>query len=125
MSTILIVDDEFMIANILELAFEDEGYEVVKAANGRKGLEVLERERPALVITDFMMPVMDGLEMARKIREHALYKDMPILLMSGAQGSISRATPQLFAAVFDKPFKMEDVIAKVLELIGPADGSRH
>ncbi len=125
MSTILIVDDEFMIANILELAFEDEGYEVVKAANGRKGLEVLERERPALVITDFMMPVMDGLEMARKIREHPLHKHLPILLMSGAQGSIGRATPQLFAAVFDKPFKIDDVVAKVRELIGPSDNSPH
>ncbi|WP_455923370.1 response regulator [Pseudomonas putida] len=125
MSTILIVDDEFMIANILELAFEDEGYEVVKAANGRKGLEVLERERPALVITDFMMPVMDGLEMARKIREHPLHKDLPILLMSGAQGSIGRATPALFAAVFDKPFKIDDVVAKVRELIGPSDNSPH
>ncbi len=125
MTTILIVDDEFMIANILEYAFEDEGYMVVKAANGRKGLEVLERERPALVITDFMMPVMNGLEMARKIRQHPLYKDLPILLMSGAQGSVGRATPDVFAAVFDKPFKMADVIAKVHELIGPADGSRH
>ncbi|WP_277962164.1 response regulator [Pseudomonas sp. RIT-To-2] len=125
MSTILIVDDEFMIANILELAFEEEGYEVVKAANGRKGLEVLERERPALVITDFMMPVMDGLEMARKIREHPLHRKLPILLMSGAQGSIGRATPELFAAVFDKPFKLDEVITKVKELIGGADNSPH
>ena len=62
MTTILIVDDEYLIADILGYAMEDEGYMVVKASNGRRGLEVLDRERPELVITDFMMPVMDGLE---------------------------------------------------------------
>ena len=68
MATILIVDDEYVIADILGYALEDEGYTVVKAGNGRKGIEVLERDRPCLVITDFMMPVMDGLEFARRVR---------------------------------------------------------
>ena len=55
MTTILIVDDEYLIADILGYAMEDEGYMVVKASNGRRGLEVLDRERPELVITDFMI----------------------------------------------------------------------
>jgi len=115
MSTILIVDDEYVIADILGYALEDEGYSVVKASNGRKGLEVLERDRPALVITDFMMPIMDGIEFAQCIRDRK--PDLPILLMSGAQGSVGRARPDLFAAVFDKPFDIEQVLAKVAELV--------
>ena len=118
MTTILIVDDEYLIADILGYAMEDEGYMVVKASNGRKGLEVLDRERPELVITDFMMPVMDGLEFARAIRARPASADLPIILMSGAQGSVGRASPDLFAAVFDKPFDINQVIAKVRELIG-------
>jgi len=120
MTTILIVDDEYLIADILGYAMEDEGYMVVKASNGRRGLEVLDRERPELVITDFMMPVMDGLEFARAIRARSGSADLPIILMSGAQGSIGRASPELFAAVFDKPFDINLVIAKVKELIGPS-----
>jgi len=120
MTTILIVDDEYLIADILGYALEDEGYMVVKAANGRRGLEVLDRERPALVITDFMMPVMDGVEFARAIRSRADTVDLPILLMSGAHGSNGRATPELFADVFDKPFELDYVIAKVRELVGQA-----
>lgn len=119
MTTILIVDDEYLIADILGYAMEDEGYMVVKASNGRRGLEVLDRERPELVITDFMMPIMDGLEFARAIRARASSVDLPIILMSGAQGSVGRSSPELFAAVFDKPFDINQVIAKVKELIGP------
>ncbi|MFB4370278.1 MULTISPECIES: PleD family two-component system response regulator [unclassified Pseudomonas] len=120
MTTILIVDDEYLIADILGYAMEDEGYMVVKASNGRRGLEVLDRERPELVITDFMMPVMDGLEFARAVRARPGSAELPIILMSGAQGSVGRASPELFAAVFDKPFDINQVIAKVKELIGPS-----
>jgi CheY-like chemotaxis protein len=119
MTTILIVDDEYLIADILGFALEDEGYMTVTASNGKKGLEVLTRERPELVITDFMMPVMDGLEFARAIRAREDGKSLPILLMSGAQGSLGREHPDLFKAVFDKPFKIDEVIAMVKQLAPP------
>lgn len=123
MTTILIVDDEYLIADILGYALEDEGYMVAKASNGRKGLEVLDRERPELVITDFMMPVMDGLEFARAIRARPQSANLPVILMSGAQASIGRAEPALFSAVFDKPFQLDAVLATVRSLVGPGD--RH
>ncbi|WP_462382833.1 response regulator [Pseudomonas sp. Marseille-QA0892] len=123
MTTILIVDDEYLIADILGYALEDEGYMVAKASNGRKGLEVLDRERPELVITDFMMPVMDGLEFARAIRARPQSANLPIILMSGAQASIGRAEPALFSAVFDKPFQLDAVLATVRALVG--HGDRH
>jgi len=119
MTTILIVDDEYLIADILGFALEDEGYMTVTASNGKKGLEVLTRERPELVITDFMMPVMDGLEFARAIRAREDGKSLPILLMSGAQGAQGREHPELFKAVFDKPFKIDEVIAMVKQLAPP------
>ena len=122
MTTILVVDDEYLIADILAFALEDEGYMVVKAGNGRRGLEVLDRERPSLVITDFMMPIMDGLEFAQAIRARTQSPDLPIILMSGAHGSVGRDRSDLFAAVFDKPFDINAVIATVAQLIGPSDG---
>ncbi|WP_151030206.1 response regulator, partial [Citrobacter cronae] len=72
MNTILIVDDEYLIADILGFALEDEGYQVEKASNGRKALEALKGGREGghvqLVITDYMMPVMSGVELVRAIR---------------------------------------------------------
>ena len=60
MAVILVVDDEIGIANLLADVLSDEGHRVLVAVNGRDALKRAEEERPDLVITDYMMPVMDG-----------------------------------------------------------------
>jgi CheY-like chemotaxis protein len=117
MTTILVVDDEYLIADILSFALEDEGFMVVTASNGQKGLEVLDRERPALIITDFMMPVMDGLEFATAVRALPSANQLPIILMSGAQAHIGMQRPDLFNAVLAKPFNIDLIIAEVRKLL--------
>ncbi len=117
MATILVVDDEFLITDILVDALEEEGFRVLTASNGRKALEVLDREAPAAVVTDFMMPLMNGLELAQAIKSNPDWARIPIILLSGAQGAIARAHPELFAAVYDKPFRIETVVATVLKTI--------
>ncbi|NJJ59297.1 response regulator receiver domain-containing protein [Pseudomonas sp. SJZ103] len=118
MATILVVDDEYLIADILAYALEDEGFMVVTAGNGKKALEVLERERPSLIITDFMMPVMDGEEFAETVRALPTVKHLPIILISGAQAHIGMQRSDLFDAVLDKPFNIDKIITKVKELLG-------
>ncbi len=64
MVTVLVVEDEFAIAELLEMVLADEGYRVLMAANGRQGLQRLaEGPRPDLVISDYMMPILDGADM--------------------------------------------------------------
>ncbi|MXQ12256.1 response regulator [Microvirga makkahensis] len=123
MTTILVVDDEFLITDILVDALEEEGFRVLTASNGRKALEVLHKEVPALVVTDFMMPLMNGLELAQAIKANPDWVQIPIILVSGAQGAIARAHPDLFAAVYDKPFRIEKVVAAVVETVGARRGS--
>ena len=119
MNTILIVDDEYLIADILGFALEDEGYLVEKASNGLKALEALKEKRVELVITDYMMPLLNGEELVRSRRDELHLSDLPVILMSGGQVSqASHGCPELFAAVFDKPFDMDRMIAKVRELLG-------
>ncbi|NHN68739.1 response regulator [Pseudomonas fluorescens] len=117
MTTILVVDDEYLIADILSFALEDEGFMVVTASNGQKGLEVLERERPALIITDFMMPVMDGLEFATAVRALTSVNGLPIILMSGAQAHLGMTRSDLFDAVLPKPFDIDSIVAEVKRLL--------
>ena len=117
MTTILVVDDEYLIADILCFALEDEGYMVVKASNGQKGLEVLKKERPAMIITDFMMPEMDGLEFASAVRTLPSGRKLPIILMSGAQAHIGIQRSDLFDAVFAKPFNLDLMISEVRRLL--------
>jgi CheY-like chemotaxis protein len=80
MATVLIVEDEFAIADLLATVFADEGYRVLTAANGRQGLERLaEGPRPDLVMSDYMMPVLDGAGLLRAMRETEAHRDIPCI----------------------------------------------
>ncbi len=90
---------------------------VVTASNGRKGLEVLDRERPALIIIDFMMPVMGGLEFATAVRALPSANHLPIILISVAHAHIGMQRSDLFDAVLAKPFNIDLIIAEVRKLL--------
>lgn len=119
MTTILIVDDEYLVADILSFALEDEGYLTVTAGSGQKALSILDREKPQLIITDYMMPGMNGIELAEAVRAHKTLGQLPMILMSGAQAHLGVARPDLFVDVFDKPFEIQAVMARVKSLLGP------
>ncbi|MBD8597717.1 response regulator [Pseudomonas sp. W2Oct36] len=113
MPTILIIDDEYLIADILSFALEDEGFHTVVAGSGSKALAILDRERPDLIITDFMMPGMTGLELAQTIKSRQVHMATPIMLMSGAQAYMGTERPDLFDEVIEKPFDIDQVIGKI------------
>ncbi|WP_296262331.1 MULTISPECIES: response regulator [unclassified Pseudomonas] len=119
MTTILIVDDEYLIADVLSFALEDEGYLTVTAGSGQRALSILEREKPQLIITDYMMPGMNGIEFAEAVRAHKSLHSVPVLLMSGAQAHLGLARPDLFVQVFDKPFDIHMVVETVKSLLKP------
>ncbi|MBV9654090.1 MAG: response regulator [Acetobacteraceae bacterium] len=106
-ATVLIVEDEFAIADLLEMSLTDEGYRVVRAANGRQGLERLaETPRPDLVISDFMMPVLDGAGLVQAIRQNADQRDLPIIIMSSMPEANVRARIEKYSAFVRKPFRL-------------------
>ncbi|MCF7532388.1 response regulator [Pseudomonas petrae] len=117
----LIVDDEYLIADILSFALEDEGYLTVTAGSGQKALGILERERPQLIITDYMMPGMNGIELAEAVRVNQSLGQIPIVLMSGAQSYLGIARPDLFSKVFDKPFEISAVLEAVRALLSTGE----
>ena len=75
MEKILIVDDEIDVLMVLRKYLQDE-YEVVEAINGRQALEVCEREKPSVIITDIRMPGMDGIEFMRKLKERGEHAEV-------------------------------------------------
>lgn len=120
MTTILVVDDEYLVGDVIAFALEDEGYHVARAGDGSKAFDLLDQIHPALIITDYMMPVMNGLELADAVRASLGTGAPPIILISGAQAYIGRAKGDVFAAVFDKPFKLSEIVASVQAIVGPA-----
>ncbi len=79
---ILIVEDDNDQRDILELILHSENYEVVSAANGREALDILAKTRPILVITDLMMPVLDGAGLVREMKAQEALKTIPIMVLT-------------------------------------------
>jgi CheY-like chemotaxis protein len=103
--SVLIVDDEFGLAEMLREMLRDCGYEVALAINGRLALDILGERHVDLVITDMMMPVMDGAELAAAMRAGP-HRDTPIIMMTSLPSAVP-AQHALFQAVLRKPFTPE------------------
>jgi len=104
--SILIVDDEFGLAQMLREMLGEYGYLVTVAINGRLALDILGERRVDLVLSDMMMPVMDGAELATAMRASAAHRHTPIILMTSLP-TIVPLNHDLFDATLRKPFTPE------------------
>lgn len=118
MRTIFIVDDEYSIVESLTDLLVEEGYRVASAMNGRDALAAISAKPPDLVLTDLMMPALDGRQLIAALQENADLRAIPIILMSAA--SLPR-NPSEFAGipVFRKPFQIDALLAEISHLLGP------
>ncbi len=110
--TVLIVEDEIEIANAVEIYCKSQGYNVLKAHNGRDGLALIEENEIHLAIVDIMMPIMDGISMTMKAREKY---DFPILFLSAKSEDIDKITGLNIGAddYITKPFVPMELLARV------------
>jgi len=96
---ILVVDDEFSVAEVLESILVDVGHEVVTAANGRQGLERAEERTPDVVLLDFMMPILSGASMLKAMREDPALCNIPVVIMSSLpESNLSESAKSMYAA---------------------------
>jgi len=118
MATVLIVDDEFAIAELLEMVLTDEGYRVVTAANGRQALECLaEGPRPDLIISDYMMPGLDGAGVLQAIRAIKSQAEIPCIVISSMPEANVRARITEYAAFIQKPFSLRTLVQLVATVL--------
>lgn len=122
MTAILVIDDETSIVEMLCAFLEEEGWQVTTASNGQEGLERLASVRPALVVSDVMMPVLDGWELCRRMQADARYQSIPLVLMSAV-----RTTPDQvgcsYAALLRKPFELNELLRTITRLLKPRASS--
>lgn len=123
---ILIVEDEENIRELLRLYLEREAYEVIEAPNGVEGLKKWKSENPDMLLLDVMMPIMDGWEVCRTIREES---NVPIIMLT-AKGETSDRVSGLEMGADDyivKPLEMREVIARiraVFRRLAPEDSGK-
>ncbi|RRD59432.1 response regulator transcription factor [Tannerella forsythia] len=114
---ILLVEDEVVLSMIIKDTLEGEGFELIHASDGMKGLDCFFRQKPDIVVADVMMPHMDGFEMVKKIRQTD--KTTPILFLT-ARSSLSDLVEGFNLGANDylkKPFKMLELIVRIKALI--------
>ncbi|NRZ58395.1 DNA-binding response OmpR family regulator [Clostridium beijerinckii] len=112
MVKILIVEDDEKLARFVELELLHEGYEILKADNGRLGLEIAEKGEVDLVLLDIMIPQINGLEVLRRIRKTS---DLPVIMLT-ARDAVMDKVSGLDAGADDyitKPFAIEELLARI------------
>ncbi|MEK6290925.1 MAG: response regulator [Paraburkholderia tropica] len=121
MKTVVVVDDETLITDFLAFFLEDAGYIVHVAQNGVEALELVRKVSPDVVVTDYMMPLMTGLDLAVAMQSEPSTRGIPVILATAAQGAVARTNSHLFAAVLDKPYAARTLLVTIARLV-PADG---
>jgi DNA-binding response OmpR family regulator len=117
--TVLVVDDDPVILRLLEVNFEMEGFVVRTAADGQEGLEVARATAPDVVISDVMMPRMNGLELVATLKADPATAGIPVILLS-AKAQVSDVKAGLDAGADDyvtKPFEPHDLVERLLKLL--------
>ena len=116
---VLIVDDDQKLRMLLTELIENEGYEVACASDGGSALEIVSSFEPDVVISDVVMPVLDGIELCRRIKQEPRTADIPVLLISGLRKSVEDSIEGLTAGAddyLDIPFRNEELLVKVARL---------
>jgi len=112
---ILIADDDPDILDVLRLSIPDDEYEVIEASNGEEALNKVYERPPDLLITDYMMPKLDGRELCAKLKKDILLRHMPIIMLTG-KGEVKDKVQVLDAGADDyivKPFEPEELLARI------------
>ncbi len=123
MARILVIDDEEPIRHLLRLILELAGHDILLAEDGLRGIGVVRREHPDLIILDVMMPVMDGGTVLGNLQADERTRGIPILVLTAATVSSlhARLLRSGAARVMSKPFDPADVVQAVAELVPEAE----
>ena len=125
MATVLLVDDEPDILLMLRMSFEDEGHDVVMAADGKMGLEKLDEHRPDVVILDMMMPVVDGWGFLEGRADLGMATPVVVVSAKSDPEHAKRALELGAVEYITKPFDLDRLIAVVADVLGEDADARE
>lgn len=120
--TILVVDDESNIRTLVRRMLNDY-YTVLEASNGKEAISIAQNQKPALVLMDIMMPVVDGYTACSALKNDLMTRDIPVIMVSGVGFELNRklATDIGADGYVSKPFNLHDLIQVIKQHTQPAD----
>lgn len=116
---VLVVDDEIHIVHVVAIKLRNNGYEVTSAENGAEAFDLAREQNPDIIVTDFQMPVMTGLELVEKLRQCEQTKDTPVILLTARNFAISQAEQQRLqiAGCLSKPFSPRELLGNIEDIL--------
>ncbi|HWQ12835.1 MAG TPA: response regulator [Roseiflexaceae bacterium] len=115
---ILVIDDDLAMQTVLEIALREAGYRVILANDGQEGVQKLMTMKPSLVISDIMMPQMDGVEAFQRIKEQLQEAGIPIFIMTALNRKPWFADLEAEGAVIiQKPFDIEQLLQLIHDML--------
>jgi CheY-like chemotaxis protein len=117
--TVLVVDDEIHIVHVVAIKLRNNGYEVISADNGAEALELALRDKPDIIVTDYQMPVMTGLELVDNLRRHEETKDTPVIMLTARSFAISQEQQDelQISGCLSKPFSPKELLGNIEDIL--------
>ncbi len=112
---VLVVDDEIHIVYVVAIKLRNNGFEVITAENGKDGFELACQEMPDIIVTDFQMPVMTGLEFVAKVRQNEATKQIPVIMLTAREFIIEDDEKEnlQISECLSKPFSPRELLRSV------------
>ena len=116
---VLVVDDEVHIVHVVAIKLRNNGFEPITAGNGEEAYELACSEKPDVIIADYMMPVMTGLELLEKLRENDQTKDIPFILLTARNFAVDDVRQQQLGVsqCITKPFSPKELLRTIEDIL--------
>jgi two-component system alkaline phosphatase synthesis response regulator PhoP len=116
---VLIVDDEIHIVHVVAIKLRNNSYDVVSAENGAQALKMVQEEKPDIVVTDYQMPIMNGVEFIEKLRQDKATENLPVILLTARGFAISDEQKERLrvSAFLSKPFSPKELLRSIEDIL--------
>ncbi len=116
---VLVVDDEIHIVHVVAIKLRNNGYEVIPAENGADAFELACKEKPDIIVTDFQMPVMTGLELVEKLRRNEATKDIPVIMLTARGFAVEDEQKEdlQISRFLSKPFSPKELLRSIEDIL--------
>jgi two-component system alkaline phosphatase synthesis response regulator PhoP len=116
---VLVVDDEIHIIHVVTIKLRNNGYEVISAENGAAAFELACEEQPDIVVTDFQMPVMTGLQLVQELRRNETTKDTPVIMLTARGFAIEEEQKEdlQISEFLSKPFSPKELLRSIEDIL--------
>lgn len=116
---VLIVDDEIHIVHVVAIKLRNNDYDVISAENGAEAFELACSQKPDIIVTDFQMPVMTGLELVEKIRQYDQTKDIPVIMLTARNFAIEDQQKEdlQISQCLSKPFSPKELLESIEDIL--------